>query len=277
MASTMPVVRPGTPWRPPPPRIVEVLRVVPLTPRMVRITFGGGQIEGFQSEGPAEHMRVFLPDSRTGELLLPVMGPDGNAFPSDKPRPDSRAYTPRRWDADRGELDIDVALHGHGPGAVWASSVKAGDTAVISGRAGGAYFPEADVGWYLIGGDETALPAIATVVEALPPSMPANILIEVHGEEEEEQAMPAGEAMQVSWLHRRSGAMPGRMLAEVMCGAALPEGDGRIWVSCEATIMREIRKHFLEERGLPHSMLRTQGYWKVGTVNHPDHDMGEDQ
>ena len=276
MASTMPVARAGTPWRPPPPRVVEVRRVVRLTPRMVRITFGGGQIEGFESKGPAEHLRVFLPDSRTGELLLPVMGPEGNAFPSDRPLPASRAYTPRRWDPEKGELDIDVAVHDHGPGAVWAAGVRPGDTAVISGRAGGAYFPEVDVDWYLIGGDETALPAIATVVEALPSSMMALVFIEVHGEEEE-QTLTSPAAMHVLWLHRRPGAAPGRMLADAVCGAALPQGHGRIWVSCEATIMREIRRHFIEERRVPRSMLRTQGYWKAGTVNHPDHDMGEDQ
>ena len=276
MASTMPAVRPGTPWRPPPPRIVEVRRVVRLTPRMVRITFGGGQIEGFESSGPAEHLRVFLPDSRTGRLLLPEMGPEGNVFPANKPRPDSRAYTPRRWDPVKGELDIDVALHDHGPGAVWAATVRPGDTAVISGRAGGAYFPDLDVDWYVIGGDETALPAIATVVEALPSSMLALVFIEVH-DEEEEQALESPAAMHVQWLHRRAGAMPGRMLADAVCGAALPQGHGRIWVSCEATVMREIRRHFLEERGLPRSMLRTQGYWKAGTINHPDHDMGDDQ
>lgn len=250
--------------------------MVRLTPRMVRITFGGGQIDGFESSGPAEHLRVFLPDSRTGKLLLPEMGPEGNAFPSDRPRPDSRAYTPRRWDPENGELDIDVALHDHGPGAVWAATVRPGDTAVISGRAGGAYFPDLTVDWYLIGGDETALPAIATVVDALLPAMLALVFIEVH-DEEEEQALESPAAMHVQWLHRAPGTMPGRMLADAVCGAALPRGHGRIWVSCEATVMREIRRHFLEERGLPRSMLRTQGYWKAGTVNHPDHDMGEDQ
>ena len=36
--------------------------------------------------------------------------------------------------------------------------------------------------------------------------------------------------------------------------------------------MREIRGYFLYDRG----MLRTQGYWKAGAVNHPDHDLGDD-
>ena len=275
MTSSIPATTPATPFKRPPPRIVEVRRVTRLTPRMVRVTFGGGQMEGFESKGPAEHFRLYLPDSETGELVLPIEGPDGYAFPEDRPRPASRAYTPRRWDPDAGELDVDIALHDHGPGAAWAASVKEGDTAVISGRAGGTYLPETEVDWYFIGGDEAALPAIATVLEALPSSMHAYVLVEVHDADEEMELESPAE-LQVWWLHRQPGDVPGRALADAMCQAALPYGEGRIWVSCEAMIMREIRKHFIEERGLDRSILRTQGYWKAGDVNHPDHDMGED-
>ncbi len=265
----------SAPRKRPPPRVVEVRRVTRLTPRMVRITFGGEQMEGFQSKGPAEHFRVYLPDGETGKLVLPSFGPEGNAFPEDKPRPASRAYTPRRWDPESGELDVDIALHDHGPGSDWAAGVKEGDTVVISAHAGGTYFPEENVDWYLIGGDEAALPAVATVLEALSPSTRAYVIAEVH-DADEEQELTSLAAMQVRWLFRAPEEMPGRMLADAMRGTELPEGEGRVWVSCEATIMREIRRHFIEERGLDRSMLRTQGYWKAGEINHPDHDMGED-
>ena len=275
MTTSAPLTPASGPRKRPPPRVVAVRRVARLTPRMVRITFGGEQLEGFDSRGPAEHFRIYLPDSETGELVLPTMGLEGNAFPENRPRPESRAYTPRRWDPAKVELDVDIALHEHGPGAAWAAGVKEGDIAVISGQAGGAYFPEANADWYVIGGDEAALPAICTVLEALPAGMPADVLIEVHDAHEEiELASPA--ALQARWLHRAPGVMPGRMLAGAMCGIDLLPGDGRIWVSCEASVMREIRRHFIEDREIDRSKLRTQGYWKVGAVNHPDHDMGED-
>ena len=275
MTSPIPVNTTSVPFKRPLPRVVDVRRVTRLTPRMVRITFGGEQMAGFESNGPAEHLRVYLPDTETGELLLPVMGPEGNAFPPDRKPPASRAYTPRRWDPELGELVIDIALHGEGPGAAWAQCVEAGDIAVISGRAGGTYFPNVDVDWYVIGGDETALPAIGTLLEALPSSMRAYVLAEVWDAEEEQEMWSAAE-LQVHWLHRRAGDMPGRALASAMGAVELPQGDGRVWVSCEASVMRQIRRHFVEERGLDRSMLRTQGYWKAGESNHPDHDMGED-
>ena len=275
MTSSIPTSTPSARSKRPPPRVVEVRRVTQLTPRMVCITLTGEQMAGFESKGPAEHIRVFMPDSETGELLLPVMGPEGYAFPQDRRRPASRAYTPRRWDPETAELDIDIALHDEGPGPAWAADVKEGDVAVISGRPGGAYLPDVEADWYLIGGDEAALPAIATLLEALPSSMRAYVLAEVR-DVDEELELESAAALHISWLHRQVGAMPGRALAGAMREAELPEGRGCVWVSCESAVMRDIRSHFIEERGLDRSMLRTQGYWKAGESNHTDHDMGED-
>ena len=266
---------PTAPRKRPPPRVVEVRRVVRLTPRMTRLTLGGDQMAGFECPGAASHIRVFLPDAETGELVLPLPGPDGNAFPEDRPRPQSRAYTPRRWRPDAMELDVDFALHDHGPGAAWAASVKEGDPAVISGRAGGAHFPDPDADWHLVAGDESALPAVGTLLEALPPGAKATVLVEVQ-DADEEQELESPADLQARWIHRREGETPGRALAAALRDVDLPDGDGRIWVSCEASAMREIRRHFLEERGVDRKALRTQGYWKAGESNHPDHDMGED-
>ncbi len=276
MTSSNPTSNPSVPFKRPPPRTVEVQRVTRLTPHMLRITLGGEQMTGFATTGVAEHVRVFMPRPDTGVLELPVLGPDGYAFPEGQERPPSRAFTPRRWDPQTNQLDIDVVIHGEGPGSAWASSVKQGDTAVISGQPGGPYQPLTDVDWYLIGGDEAALPAIGTLLEALPASMSAYVFAETLNEDEElEMTSPA--QMQIAWLHRNSTEeLPGRRLAVAMRNVDLPQGKGCIWVSCEASIMREIRAHFLHNRGLDRSMLRTQGYWKAGAANHPDHDLGDD-
>lgn len=275
MTTVIPAAAQTAPRKRPPPRVVEVRRVVRLTPRMTRLTLGGDQMAGFECPGAASHIRVFLPDAETGELVLPVPGPDGNAFPEDRPRPQSRAYTPRRWRPDAMELDVDFALHDHGPGAAWAASAKEGDPAVISGRAGGAYFPDPDADWHLIAGDESALPAAADVAEALAPGAKATVVVEVRdADEEQELTSPAD--LRVQWIHRREGETPGRALAAALRAVELPDGDGRIWVSCEASAMREARRFFLDERGVAREALRTQGYWKAGASNHPDHDMGED-
>jgi len=242
---------------------------------MIRMTLGGEQMEGIESRGVAEHIRVYLPHAQTGELVMPIDGPDGMNFPEDRERPASRAYTPRRWDLANNEMDVDFVIHGEGPASEWASNIKAGDTAIISGQPGGPYTPDTDVDWYVVGGDEAAIPAIATLLEVLPSSMKTYVYAEVL-DEAEEQSFSSPAQLEVTWLHRRSGTeLPGRKLAATMRQLEVPEGDGRIWISAEASVMRDIKKQFLD-RGVDRTMLRVQGYWKAGDINHTDHDMGDD-
>lgn len=100
---------------------------------MVRITFGGEQMEGFAPKGCCRaHPHKPASNAETGELVLPMMGPDGYGFPENQERPSSLAYTPRRWESGTRELDVDIVIHGEGPGSAWASSVREGDIAVIS-------------------------------------------------------------------------------------------------------------------------------------------------
>ena len=274
MTSSIPANTPAPPLRRrPPPRVVEVQRVNRLTPRMVRITFGGEQMAGFESEGPVRHIRVYMPDSETGELLMPVTGPEGNAFPKGRKVPATRAYTVRRWDPLKGEFDLDIALHDKGPGPAWAAGLKQGDLAVIIGPPKQTYYPDMDMEWYLIGGDEAALPAMGTLLEALPPYMRAYVLAEVRDADEELPLESAAE-LSLTWLHRRDGEMPGRALAAAMRRFELPGGKGFVWITCESGIMRELRRHFIDERGAHPSMLRTQGYWKAGAADY--HDKGDD-
>ena len=71
-----------------------VLRVQRLTPRMVRIVFGGPALAAFNWNGPAAHIKLIMG--------APDADPDS--------RPLSRTYTPRHFDAQRLELTVDFVL-----------------------------------------------------------------------------------------------------------------------------------------------------------------------
>jgi hypothetical protein len=43
----------------------------------------------------------------------------------------------------------------------------------------------------------------------------------------------------------------------------------------EAGVLRDIRRHLLNERGMDRARAHTQGYWKYGATNHPDNDRGQ--
>ena len=138
-------------------RKLEVLRVVDLTPRMRRITVGGPQLAGFISLGSDDHVKLFFPQTAEEQAALETLelsaGQKGNM-------PPMRDYTPRRFDLNTFELDIDFVLHGDGPAATWAAQASPGQSLYIGGPRGSMVVPDMFDSYLLIG-DETALPAIA--------------------------------------------------------------------------------------------------------------------
>jgi NADPH-dependent ferric siderophore reductase len=79
----------------------------------------------------------------------------------------------------------------------------------------------------------------------------------------------------ITWHHRRVPDAWGAELDEAARAATIADGT-KVWVACEASSMRGIRRHFLADRRLPASSLVTRGYWRIGEANHPDHDYGDD-
>jgi NADPH-dependent ferric siderophore reductase len=258
------------------PRLAEVVRVESLTPHMVRIVLAGEELEGFTTRGPAEHLKVNFPRSGESTLVLPEWGPEGPILTDGQQRPLNRTYTPRRWDLEARELTVDFLLHGEGPGSDWAQQAQPGQIVAVSNQPGGAYKVADEADWYLIGSDEAALPAVGTVLEALPASCFAHVFVEV-ADADEELTLESSARFQVTWLHHgRAIGRVGRKLEHAVRQFSFREGSGRVWIGCEAGVMRDIRRHLLNERGMDRAHAHTQGYWKYGAVNHPDNDRGQD-
>lgn len=258
------------------PRLAEVVRVESLTPHMVRVVLSGEELEGFTTRGPAEHLKVNFPPPGESKLVLPEWGPEGPILLEGQQRPLNRTYTPRRWDVEAGELTVDFLLHGEGPGSTWAEQAQPGQVVAVSNQPGGAYKVDPEADWYLIGGDEAALPAIGTLLEAMPASCFAHVFIEV-ADAGEELELESPARFEVTWLHHGgANGRVGRKLEQAVRQFRFPEGNGRVWIGCEAGVMRDIRRHLLNERGMDRAHAHTQGYWKYGAVNHPDNDRGQD-
>jgi NADPH-dependent ferric siderophore reductase len=241
-----------------------VKRVEHLTPRMVRVTFTSPELADFGWNGPAAHIKLIFG------------GPSPSAPPpTETPRPTMRTYTPRRFDRESGELDVDFILHGEGPASTWASQAAVGQTLTIAGP-GRNYVIDPTAEWFLLIGDETAIPAISTILETLPSSASATVFLEVADREDEVQ-LPSHENAKVTWLHR--GPDPrhaGGPLEASMRSYRMPAGSGRIYVACEAGAMRRIRAHLLMDKTINREHVITRGYWKLGETDHPDGDYGQD-
>ncbi len=250
-------------------RLLEVRRVTQLSPHMRRITVGGPELEGFQSPGADDHVKLFFAEPGQRMPSMPVLGPQGLTMPEGKPKPASRDYTPRRYDAARGELDIDFVLHGAGPASSWAAQAKPGDFLGVGGPRG-TFFVADDFDWYLLAGDASALPAIGRRLEELPAGARALVFIEVADASEEQRFDTKAQAT-ITWLHR-DGAEPGttKLLEKALREVQLPPGDGFTWVAGEANTLKPIREHLTQERGLRKEWVKVTGYWKRGVGDHHD-------
>ncbi len=257
------------PSRPrPTPRRIEVLKIQPLSAHMTRITFGGAGLAGFEWRGPAGHLKLTVPDEGQHEAPMPQ---------DDGPRSVlMRTYTPRSFDAKALLLDVDFVLHAYGPAGRWASRAQVGDRLVLMGPAPG-YKIDLDVDWFVLAGDDTALPAIETILAELPARARALVFVEV-ADRGEERELHSPAKVDVQWVVRQAEpAAPGQALdAALRALPALPTGPGRIYVGCESTAMRRIRDFWVKERGVQARSVVARGYWKLGNPNNPDRDYADE-
>jgi NADPH-dependent ferric siderophore reductase len=234
---------------------------------MIRVVFGGAALAGFSWNGPAAHIKL-------------ILGPASDA--PDAPRAPSRTYTPRHFDAQRLELTVDFVLHGAGPASTWAAQAEVGQPMLIAGP-GRSYALDPQAQWLLVAGDESAIPAIATLLEVVPDSLRTWVLVEVNDAADEFAIAEPRANVTRRWLHRAQpladhgiAVLAGIELAAAIAAFEPPPGPGQVYVACEADAMRRIRRHLLVERSLPREWVTTRGYWKQGATDHPDRDYGED-
>lgn len=263
----------GTSRRRPPARNLEVLRTAQLSPSMRRITLGGEELQGFLDEHDGPNIKVFVPRQGQRRPVLPVLDAETGRYvwPEAGVRPTMRTYTVRRYDDDRGELDVDFVMHGaHGIASSWARQASPGDHLGVMGP-GGKTCPPAD--WHLLVGDETALPAISSMVERLPATASGQVFVEV-ADPAEQQHIECPSDVRLTWLHR-DGVPAGRstQLADAVRGLEFPgEQSISAWVSGESGIVRGIRRHLRQERGLDARSVLAVGYWKNGMAETDYHD-----
>lgn len=253
-----------------PPRFrrVAVRPVEHLSPRMVRVTLAGPDLEGLTVEHPAASVRLLLPSPRGQELVIPSW--NGNEFLlPDGRRPTIRTFTPWRVDPEALELDLEIVIHGDGVASEWAEAAEPGDPAAISGP-GRGYAIDRDAPAFLLAGDETAIPAISQLLEALPTETPVQVYIEV-AHPDARLPLPDHPRATVEWRDLAPGASPGDALVAAVRGPDLVPGT-RVWVAGEAEAVQRIRRYLFEDRGLPRAQASVRGYWKHGRSGDADDD-----
>lgn len=285
---------------------VQLKRRIALSPSLTRLVFGGPDVAEMTTLAPDQRVKLLFP---APDGSLPNLSNDlhwktaHSALPPDQ-RPPMRTYTIRALRREALEVDIDFVLHGvDGPASAWATHAQVGDSlqmvapnlAYEGDNGGYEWKPPQGVRNILLVGDETALPAIAGILEQLAddqPELAVQAFIEVPLEAD---CLPLrhGNASHIHWLprellnceHGQAMQQAVRELASLPQGQAAPQVkletvdiDTRIlweqassansafhaWVAGESATVMDIRRYLIKERGLQRECLSLMGYWRAG-------------
>jgi len=243
-----------------PPRFVpvSVQRVGYASERLIRVTLTGEGLEELTVSQPAASVRLLLPSPGTQGLVIPNWS--GNEFLlPDERRPLIRTFTPRP--VDPRVLELEIVIHDGGAASEWAMAAQVGDQAAVSGP-GRGYSIDGDAGDFFLGGDETAIPAICQLLQALPARKSVQVHIEV-SHPGARIALPGHPLATTEWHDLPPGAAPGDALIDAVEGARFGTGV-RVWVAGEAAAVQRIRRHLFEVRGVSRTQVSARGYWKHG-------------
>jgi NADPH-dependent ferric siderophore reductase len=260
---------------------VRVLRTERLSPSFTRITFTGDDLDRFADNGFDQRIKLVLPLAGRGLVDLPV-GPGWYAewrqLPETRRNP-VRTYTARAVRPGQHEVDLDMVLHGEsGPASRFATHARPGDEAALlgpdarfSGRHGGVEFapPTGHRGPVLLAADETALPAVAGILERLSADVSGEVVLEV-AERSDRLTLEAPPGLTVTWSPR-DGRAHGLALETAVRDAAERIGaapsPAYTWLAGEAAVIRRLRRHLVGELGHDRRAVTFMGYWRLG---HPE-------
>ncbi|MDH0896153.1 MULTISPECIES: siderophore-interacting protein [unclassified Pseudomonas] len=289
---------------------VELKERLALSPALTRFTFTGPEVGQMKTLAADQRIKLFFPSADGNPPELPLEADWHKAsrdLPSDR-RPPMRTYTIRNLRPQMKEVDVDFVLHGEtGPASAWATHASPGDRLQMvapdigyPGDPGGyEWRPPTDVRHVLLIGDETALPAIAGIIEQLAERRDTPVVQAFLEIPTEQDALPlsCGPLTRLHWLPRaETGARHGaRMIEAAHELATLPSSAPReenwmpldqvdidrelpwelanpvdtafyAWVAGESAAVMAIRRHFIGELGLDRRASSFMGYWRYGKV-----------
>ena len=294
---------------------VRVLRVRVLSEHFTRVTFTGDDLDTFGTLGLDQRINLVFPIDGVG---LSDCGWDDEqpmaeghwysrwrALSNDVRNP-LRVYTVRAIRPYERELDVDFVVHGDGPAARWLAAAAPGDDLIVIGpdarsensHVGSDWHPGAARNLLLVG-DATAAPAIAAILESLPPERSAHAIIEVP-DAADAITLTHSARVTVDWIERGAAVPGGTLLPAVhdwvasrpeIVDSTLAEISQSVeessdpdailwdvpvaptgaslyaWVAGEASAITSIRRYLVRDVGIDRGQVAFMGYWRNGRSN----------
>ncbi|MFJ4828954.1 siderophore-interacting protein [Streptomyces sp. NPDC088747] len=246
---------------------LEVRRREFLTPGFASVTLGGPAVRDLVVAGNDQAVRLFFPREGQTALRMPTLSNEAwiaqlMLLPKSV-RPLVRNLTIRRARPADDEIDIEFAVHGDSPMSSWVRRAEPGAPAGIFDIGTMYRLPEYAEGQLLVG-DETALPAILSILDGTPPSLTTEVYLEVAAAADIRSVeAPAG--VRIHWFSRDDEDLrPGTCALDAVRRAPLPSGRFYTWVAGESRLATTVRRHLVNDRGVPKQDISFVGYWRLG-------------
>lgn len=296
---------------------IEVVGVERLSPSFVRIEFGSPALADLGVHGPLYDQRIKLIFPAADGRLPSFEGADESWFETWLDRPEAergamRTYTVREL-RGRGadtRLVVDFVVHGSddgsGPGGDWGATAAVGQRVVTMAPRrgvpfGGIEFEPGTAKRLLLVGDETAVPAVASILECMPATARGVAFLEVpYAADVLSLRHPVG--IDVHWLPR-DGAPRGaeihaavlEHLGEEPAAPVVDEVDPELWetptfsssgedvdadvrlvghdlddlyawIAGESSMVTGLRRALVRELGVDRHQVAFMGYWRLGVA-----------
>lgn len=242
----------------PRPRILSVKEAWHLTPNMIRVTFAGPELQGLPEKRDGANCKIILPESGEGREAFASRLDGGQP-------PVRRTFTVRSYRPKSNEMDIDFVDHGDGgPASAWANRAKPDDFLGFFGP-GPVKVDHWDADFYLCAADMSAIPVVSATLEAMPRDANGLAIFEITSEADR-QEIDAPEGVEMRWLVHPNPHQPSAAQVDAIRDMVWPEGRVQTCIAGEHTVIRALREHLLNERGVAKKDAYISGYWKIGLI-----------
>jgi ATP-binding cassette subfamily B protein IrtA len=223
---------------------VTVTAVHDFTPWYRRVTFSAPDLVKDLDVFPTLWLRLWVPHPAKGDGYV-----------------SQRGYTLVDVRPDAGTFALDFVLHDvSGPAGDWARQAHPGEELEVALTPAHIGLPEGTAS-VLLAGDVTALPAINTWLEAIPPEVEAAVWVE--DDHEGRDGLPRTDRAGTAWTWVEREGPRGAALAEAVAATA-PAPGRYAWAAGEKSLVQAVRPVLRDRLGLDRAHQFTQFYWIEG-------------
>lgn len=242
-----PLDRPGA--FPPNFSLARVAGVTRIGADFLRLRLEGGDLARLARD--LIHFRLVLQPPGTENPAWPVIAEGGRTlWPRGAATLHRPAYTVRRIDPAAGWLDTDIFIHEGGRACDFARAAQPGTVAGLTGPGGGG-IPQGKC--LLIGGDETAYPALARTLESAPPGTAGEC--HLFGARAD-YPLPAHPGIRLIHAPGGEAALADRLRRE-------GTGADRIWLATERSRLAFLKAAILDDLGIDKARTHLAAYWSA--------------